>query len=56
MCDIPGQFDSNKTPSLEPVPALVDPSRKVILLSNSLFFPRERKARGYQAKAVNILW
>lgn len=52
----PGQFDSNKTPSLEPVAALVDPSRKVILLSSSLFFPRERQVRGYQAEAVNILW
>ena len=47
-CDNLGQFDSNKTPSLEAVAALVDPSGKVILLSNFLFFLGERKAKGYR--------
>ena len=47
-CDNLGQFDSNKTPSLEAVAALVDPSGKVILLSNFLFFLEERKAKGYR--------
>lgn len=47
-CDNCGQFDSNKTPSLEPVAVLVDPSGKVILLNNLVFFLGERKAKGYK--------
>lgn len=55
MCDNPGQFDSNATPSLEPVAALVDPSAKVVLLSNSSCFPGEKKAKGYKTQVMNIL-